>query len=620
VSVRGERNALRADPWWSPGISERERGRRVWAYAAHIREASRARREEDLHHMRLYAGSFDVDGFGTRTNPRREIKTRTRYNLIQSGVDTAASLIAHTKPRPMVLTSEGNFSEQRQARLMTRALEGQLDDSGAYDLGAQVFTDGAVLGTGALWGYLDPETGEPACERVLPLELLVDHTEAIGGKTRTIYRQRLVERDTLRALCAGEGDDVARIIDKAAGPAQADEHEHWLNRDTLSDQVVVVEAWRIESAEGAGDGWYVMAVDGGTLFAREYLRKRLPFAFFRWAHREVGFWGQGLAERGREPQRRINALLERIEACSDLGTTAWCMVDESSRVRVEHLTDSPLTVVRGNFMTGKEPNIVAFNATPRELIEEVARTREEWFAQEGISLSAATSSKPAGLDSGKALRTHDDIQSRRHIVNTKNYEAFYMDAVDMFIDLNEQASESGRTPTINARIQRGAATVVQEVRWSAVEMPAHRHRIRVFPTSLLPSTPAGKFAAVQEIINTGFMSRPFAQSLLDLPDLDAAQRIELADLDFIQWQVEKMLDGEPQTPEPFQDLAFAMELTRKSYLRAKADGAPDDVLQLLRDFIADCEELTAPPPDAAPMPPESTAIPQGALPPGAVVQ
>jgi hypothetical protein len=63
-----------------------------------------------------------------------------------------------------------------------------------------------------------------------------------------------------------------------------------------------------------------------------------------------------------------------------------------------------------------------------------------------------------------------------------------------------------------------------------------------------------------------------------------------------------------------------MELTRKSYLRAKADGAPDDVLQLLRDFIADCEELTAPPPDAAPMPPESTAIPQGALPPGAVVQ
>lgn len=619
MSRRATTQAKRAEPWWVPEIKEDERGRRVSAYASHIREHSRARREEDLHHMRLYAGSWDIDGFGTRVSPRREVKTRTRYNLIQSGVDTAASLIAHTKPRPMVLTSEGNFSEQRQARLMTRALEGQLDDSGAYDLGPQIFTDGANLGTGALWGYLDPVKNEPACERVLPLELLIDHTEGIAGKPRTIYRQKLVERDTLRALCSEQGEKVAKVITDAAGPAQTDEREYWLNRDTLSDQVVVIEAWRLESAEGAKDGWYVMAVSSGTLFAKQYTRKRLPFSFFRWAHRQVGFWGQGLAERGRETQRRINRLIAKREDCSDLGSKAWLAVDNAAKVRVDHLTDAPVGVIRGNFASGQIPTIVTTNAVPQDILTEIAQIRGEWFQQEGISEATAGGQTEDGFDaSGKAMRARDDIKSRRHMVNTKNYETFYMDVVDLFIDLNEQADEADKpAPKLNARIPRGASTVVKEVEWSQISKPEHRHRIRVFPTSLLPSTPAGKFAAVQEIIESGFMSRPFAQSLLDLPDLDAAQRIELADLDFIQWQVEQMLDGDAQQPESFQDLAFASELCRKSYLRAKADGAPDSVLQLLRDYIGDVTEklnAAAPPPADPAM---QAAPPPNGLPPGA---
>lgn len=586
---------LRANPWWG---DEGDRAKNLFAFASFIRNATRGRRQEDLHHLRLYAGSFDVDGRGTAASTRSEIKTRLRYNLSQSMVDTAVSMVGHTKPRPMYLTNEGDFGLQRQARLRTRALEGQLDDSGAYDMGPDIARDGAAIGTGTLYGYICEETQEPKVERVLPLELLVDHTEGIGGAPRTIYRQHLIPREVLMGLYVDgveNPEDRARnekAIKSAAGPDMIDEAEFWLRRDTTLDQVVVIEGWHLGVGKDRKGGRHVMAVDTGTLVDREYTRRRLPFSHYRWSTRPVGFWGQGLVERSREAQKRIHHLAERIDEQADLGSALWIVVNGTGGVRVDHIDDSPVKVVRTE-IPGSEPQIHSVNGVSQDLVQQVDIIREQAFSQEGLSIQTAESRKPAGLNSGTALRAHDDINSRRHVVNTKNFEAFYMDVVDLFEDLNDEATDQGHEPTLGARVPRGGSTIVRDIKWGTLKIPANRHRIRVFPTSLLPSTPAGKFAAVAEIIETGFISRPFAASLLDMPDIDSAMRMELADLDFVQWQVEQMLDGKPEFPESFQDLQFAQDLTRKSYLRAKADGAPDGVLENLRNYMVDVDEKLA---------------------------
>lgn len=147
--------------------------------------------------------------------------------------------------------------------------------------------------------------------------------------------------------------------------------------------------------------------------------------------------------------------------------------------------------------------------------------------------------------------------------------------------------------------------------------------MRVFPVSALPSTPQGKWSAVQEWIEAGFVSRPFAMQLMDFPDLDAVQRIELADLDYVQWQVERMLDGEDVAPEPYQDLNLATDIVRKSLLQADMMGAEDNVLQRLRDYLDECKAMLTPPESPEQTPPNLTALPGGAggapppeLPPG----
>ncbi len=588
-----------AEPWWPEGASDVHN--RVFNIAGHIRRHSSQRRREDAHHLNLYSNR-DVAGLGyVRSGRALGLMSRDggrmRYNLTSSAVDTAASLIAQQKPKPMYLTIEGDFAMQRQARLRSRVLEGQLEDCGAYRLGPKCFIDGCILGTGAIYGYLDEE-GLPKLERVLPLELFVDHTEALDGEPRTLYRQKLVDRQVLIEMFP----EHAKKLKGSAGPDSVDSTELWLQKDTTSDQVVVMAAWHLKSGPNAKDGKYVVATDNCTLVLEDYEPANFPFAFFRWKDRPLGFWGMGLVEEARDPQLRINRLINRAERMSDLGSNSWVFVERSANVKVDQLRNDPLAVVR---YTGQPPVIQTFNGTPSDLLAEVGRIREEFFSQVGISVQTAEGKKPAGLNSGLAQRAHDDINSRRHVMNAKAYEAFYMDIVRVLEDLNNEAAKQDKDPELAARVTRGRSTLVKMVKWGSVDLPENRYRMRVFPTSALPSTPQGKWATVQEWIASGFIDRPQAQQLLDFPDLDATARLELADMDKVMSDVEAMLDGSEAYPEPFQNLPFAKDVVRKSYLSAQTNGAPEGALQRMRDYIQDVEEMLNPPqPPAPPAPPE----------------
>lgn len=586
-----------ADRWWL--ARDNRVHSEVFATVEHIRAHSENRRRQDMHHMRLY-GNLDVSGAGW-TPIRTGIPGddgRMRYNLCASAVDTAASVIAQQRPRPHYLTTEGDFGLQRQARLRTKVLEGQFYDLGVYEIMPEVFIDAAVLGTGVVYGYIDAD-GKPIVERVLPMEMLVDHQDGIARKPRSIYRRRLIPREVLADMYP----EHERAIRDAAGPSTHDKTDFWLTNDTTVDNVIVVEAWHLPSGN-AKDGKRVICVSGGTLVSEEYVDEDFPFIFYRWKTRQLGFWGAGIVEECRDAQVRINQLIKRITQLQTLGANAWILVDQNAGVRVEQITNQPLSMVIWN-SKGAKPEFQSFNPTPPELHMEIQSIREQTFSQLGLSTMVAEGKKPAGLDSGAAQRIHDDLLSRRHVMNARGYEAAHMDLVKLLERLNEQADGL----SVATRSSRGWSTMIKQVDWADVRLPENKYRTSMFPTSALPTTPSGKMATVVEWIDRGFVSRPFGISLLDFPDIDAAARLELADLDVVMADVERMLDGEAAYPEPFQDLEMAADVARRSYLAAKVNGAPDDVLELFRDYIEDCRQLVmqaAPPP---PLPPDMTSMP-----------
>lgn len=566
--------------WWK--AKERDVAGELFKTVGCIRSTCLTQRAEERHHMLLY-GNLNVTGLeGSRARGDRRLDSRMRYNLCKSAVDTAQSIVAQQRPRPQYLTQAGDWGQQRQARLRTRVLEGQLHELGMYEMGPDIQRDGSINGSGHVYGYLDPDTNEPALERVLPLEYFVDHNDGMRRKPRSGYWKRAWPRDALLMQYADNPEKV-RLIESASPPTADDREDLFLSINKNVDQVVLLEAWHLPSSKDAGDGRHVIAVSSGSLVDEEYNERRIPISTYRWQTRQSGYFGAGIVEETRDAQWRINQLIKKNEKLGDLGTNAMVVVHRGANVRVEQLTNQPLKIVE--YEGGTPPQMVVNNAQPPTIQMEIEQIKAEAMQQLGLSQMSMQGEKPAGLDSGKALRAFEDISSRRHLINGRIYEDFFMDVVDMLEMLNEQASKKNPAYKVKARTTRGRQTLVSQVKWSEAALKEDQYTLQMWPTSALPSTPAGKWAAVQEWIDSGFISRPFAISLLDFPDLDASVRIELADLDAVMDDVEQILDGKNPLPSPYQDLAMAADVARRSMLQARVMDPPDEVMLAFEDYI-----------------------------------
>lgn len=587
VAARGKR-------WWSiPEADKADVAGALFAQYRKARNSMQKRRRLDRQHMEMYS-NLDVSGDGYGSADAARMGGRMRYNVCQSIVDTAASVIAQQRPKPQYLTTDGDFSLQRQARLRTQVLEGQLYETGAYEIMPRVFLDAAVVGTGVVYGYLGKD-GCPKLERVCPLEVWVDKSEAIYGRPRTFYRTHLMLRDDLEELYP----DAAAAIAKCSSLGSEERADLWLRADPDADQLLVVESWRTacasvgetraDAAERKTDGRHVLAINGTTLVDEEWEHERPPLVFYRWSERQLGFWGCGLVERAKDAQWRINRLIAMITDLSNLASNLHIFVEKNSGFKVESLTNEACKIYR---YTGQPPIFHRSEAVPQELFAQLDREREQIFAQEGVSQMQSEGKKPTGLDSAPAQRTHDDLQTRRHVMNARAYENAYMDVVRLLELLNEEAYSNDNGYAIQSRTRRGAKQLVRQVNWGEVRMPEAKYRLQMFPTSALPTTPEGKTQTVQEWIAAGFITPPFAQQLLDFPDIDASTRLQIADLDYAMWQVEQILDGYDVTPIPQQDLKLAADIARKSLMQVTIDGAPEDVLEALRQHAQACVDLT----------------------------
>ncbi|NIN93987.1 MAG: hypothetical protein GTN93_02720, partial [Anaerolineae bacterium] len=55
-----------------------------------------------------------------------------------------------------------------------------------------------------------------------------------------------------------------------------------------------------------------------------------------------------------------------------------------------------------------------------------------------------------------------------------------------------------------------------------------QYEMQVYPTSLLPTTPAGKLATVTEMLDKGLIPKEHALKLLSFPDVEAVVTLETA--------------------------------------------------------------------------------------------
>jgi hypothetical protein len=159
----------------------------------------------------------------------------------------------------------------------------------------------------------------------------------------------------------------------------------------------------------------------------------------------------------------------------------------------------------------------------------------------------------------------------------------------------------------------------KKLTWTDVQMEEDAYVLKMFPTNLLPTTPAGRLATVKELSNEGFIQdkRAVAQ-LLDFPDVSKMFNDYTAQLDLADKQIAMVMDGRDDEVEPneYQDLKVLVDRATVAMVRAEHDGAPRKSIDALLNLIqaaearmAEQQPAPAAPEAQQPAPPPGPGIP-----------
>lgn len=562
--------------WWkSP---KKQYHDNIFQYVKHLDVNQNTRQTDNLRHMRLF-GNYNILGLDSYSYNRLETSNRVAHrvtlNIVQSMIDTVVSKITKNKPKPTFLTDGGDWSLQRKAKKLTKFCEGIFNDTDFYREAAMAFQDACIFGTGGVKIFKDGP--EIKAERVFIDEIKVDDAEAFYGKPRQMHQVKFIHKDVLKEIFPEKEMDIERSTDMA--PYQGSTYSN------AKDMIRVIESWHLRSSKTATDGKHTITIQNATLFEEEYEKDYFPFVFWRWTEKPVGFFGQGIAERVSGIQMEINKILRTIQVSMHLTSVPKVLVEASSKIVTAHLNNKIGGIIK---YAGTKPEYAGGGAIPSELFRHLSWLVEKAYQQEGISELSAQSQKPSGLDSGKALREFNDIESERFMAVSRRYEAAFIDAAEIMIDMARDINEEYE----NFEVKVKGRKFLETIKWSEVDMAEDKYMMEIFPTSALSSTPSGRLQDVQELLQAGFISKEDGMKLLDFPDLESTTNLINADLENIERQIEEMIDkGSYQAPEPYQNLELAIKKAQQAYLKYRSEGAPEEKLELLRVYIDDAQGM-----------------------------
>lgn len=560
--------------WWTDEACDH----RVVEVAQEIR-ARQAERDDELLVAMCLFDDFPALGFTPAQYAVRRVSNRSRLcvNVVRSCCTTVQAEIIQSRPRPMFLTTDGEWSVRRKARKLTQFCEGLFAESQFDRLAARAATDATVSGVGILRGYV--EAGRVKFERVYPHEVWVDERDGYYDQPRSIYLTRYVDRDTLKELYPEHKEAISSAASDANG---------WRWGDVVADQLLVVEAWRLPALPG-GKGKHVIAIQGQTVFREDWDHDWTPLLFLRWREPRQGFWPQGLATELEGLQTAINKTLKNIETGQHYNTFPRLAFERSARVVKSHITNEAAS---GFDFTGTPPIALVFPSVAPEIYSFLNQMISWAYETSGVSQITARAEAPVGLKSGKAIQSHSYLQSRRMLDFQRAFERLHTDAAQLAVRLMEHAANDNKSYEVVYRSRHK----VERIAWNDAKLEESSYVIQCFPVSSLPNTPAGRLDAIFEMVNSGFAAQcgiPPQEllRLLDFPDLDQVTRSVSASVDLVEEILESMLDGEYIPPEEFFDLNLCVLIGARAYQRWRLDKVPRETCELLLQWIDEARAL-----------------------------
>lgn len=537
---------------------------------------------------------------------------RPTANVVYSCTDTLVSRISQDKPKPVFLTTKGNYKLQKLAEDSNDFIQGELYRVKAYDLGPLQLRDCCILGNGLLKVF--PRSGKVCVERTLETELLTDFNDAYYGNPRQLIQMKLVDRSLFMDLFPDKEEVIS-----GATPGNVDSSPR--STETIADQFIVSEGWHLPSSPDAKDGRHVIVCSEGVILDEEWKKEKFPFVKLGYNPNVVGWFSQSLAEILMPGQMEIYRMLIIASQGLELMGVPRILIDEMSKILETSFNNRIGTIIK---YRNTPPEFTNATSNNPEIYEWIKWLIQNAYEMSGISTMAAQGTKPAGLNSGEALREFDDVQNDRFAALQRRYQNVFVELAELMIDCAKDiVEETGKYTTVYP-----GKDGLKEVDFKQIDKLGDSFHIQLYEESSLPKEPAGRRAALSEMLAAGEITVQEFRSLSALPDLEQSDQLALALKERITYCLDDIIENgnknwDKIAPDNFildpSDLATTLCVNYINLYSTR--GLEEEKMQFLRDWFiqVQAKKMAAMPPpvQAAPTP---QAGGQGNLPPPAPPQ
>jgi len=593
--------------WWRE--EEKERHTKIVQLVDRIVNEQDYVRIANLEHLRSYSKrNYYEDSYNNivPAGPSPYIGV----NATRSAVDTIVAKVTQQDPRPHFKTEGGNWNQRRRARKLQKFIDGLFYHEDFYKKARRAFKDAAIFGT----GFLKPrfEGGKICWERVWPGSVIVDEASSMNGDTKSMFQVENIPIETLLANFPKHADEIsgANLAYKTTRTGM------------VTTIVRVYEAWHLPDIHGAG-GRHTICIDGYTLLDEEYKHDFEPLVKFTWTDSLAGYYGHGAVEDVASLQEEMDYIMRRIQVATHNGANVWLLKPMGTEIPNSQLTNKMCSIIE--YSGGEPPQFYNSQIMNQQVFDHVKWLNELIYNVTGVSAMSATSQKPKGIESGKALQTMLDVESQRFAEVQKEYENFIIKCTKVCMSIGRSNFQGGKTD-YQVRTENGKFT--ETIKWSEVNMSEDEYVLKVWPTNMLPQSPSGRMEWVERMMQAGLIDSLTGMMLLDFPDVEAQQNLLFSAVKQALWIVDRVLyEDDDVDPKEWYDLQRCIKYMQMGMSNVEMEGAPEEVMDRGMDFIASCEELLTPPapPPMDPMgmappdpmmglPPEGMP-PEGAAPP-----
>jgi len=594
-----------ASIWWQSELGSAVH-EDVFAHLDHLDERLRPMRQRDLVHEAVYNNLHH--GAGALDFMSGLVGGNIRLNVTKSMVDTLTSKIGKNKAAIKAVTNGADFSFRRKGKKLSKFVNAKLEELRSDRLNPLVARDCMIVGTGIV--QAGDEFNDICLERVPKGEVYVDPVEGRYGTPRQIHRKRKLAREVLLALFP---KFRAQILDAEASRPQDWE---WSVDWDYQNMVDVAVSYHLPSGPDADDGRYAVTLRNVTLHHGTWRHSEFPLSFIHWNSPTSGFWGTGLVADLLPIQAEIDKLAQDIQTSFHLGASLKVFLPRGSKISKTQLNNRIGTIVE---FSGQLPVFHAPNTVSTQVIDWVRYLFEIAYRIAGVSEMSSQGTFPTQRfgDSQPAIAAAYDLETERFAQFALSYRNLQVDEGNLVIMVATDLYSDDR----DVKTKWKDRNFIHTIPWSEVDMERDQFVLGLEATNFLPETTAGKLATLKELTQIGLTPQQLLGPNIESPDLEKVFAQVNAAYNNADWVIDQLQDEdvEPPEPETFHELGLTIQLVKAAYNNIQTEGAPEEILERLRDWLKAAYAVLkmAEGPALAPQAPPAEAVEGGVTAPAA---